>query len=250
MSSDPTVDSGDGALFPRRFPAIVLATTTKVGGPWLARCGKEQSRSGSSTFRWSSIRRRAQGIRVRDARQTRPLAGRVQTLQQDFREGSRVGERGKGLRVREGPVRRALRRGFPSRQREGHADDRHSGLRRRERDPDRILRDALLSGPGGQGGEGVRAAARDAEKHPARGHRAGGHPHHAAPRRGGAQRSRADARDAALSGRAPWPGRTRSATAKPQGDGRKRQGDCARQTPGRRHDRAMESRGVQEYLSR
>ena len=48
--------------------------------------------------------------------------------------------------------------------------------------------------PAGKRREGLRAAARDTEEHPARRGRAGRHPHHAAPRRRGAERSRADAR--------------------------------------------------------
>ena len=124
------------------------------------------------------------------------------------RQGSRVGQHRQGLRIREGPVRRALRRGLPARERQGVADDRHRGVRSGRRDSAAILRDALLPRADRARAKGLCAAAGDAALDQPRRRRAGRDTHGAASRRRRAGRQDADAQHAALRGRASRPPRT------------------------------------------
>ena len=195
--------------------------------------------------------RRAQGVQVLDARQARPVAGRLQALQQEDRQGSRVGRHRQGLRIREGPVRRAVRRGLPARQRQGHADDRHPGVRAGRRNPAAVLRDAVLP-------RAEPSAARRSTRCCAKRLRATGRvavaqvvirttQHLAAVVPDG---TRADARSRCATRTSCA---TRAASSCRRKDSRapaSRQGSRSRQAPGRRHDRALEAGGVQGHVSR
>ncbi len=183
-----------------------------------------------------------QVVQVLDARQARLLAGRLQALQQAERQGSRVGRHRQGLRVREGPVRRADRRGFPPRQRRRR---RRRSTSRRSSPADEVppstSRRPTTSRPPARGRRSTRCCARRCA-------------------RPGASRSpqvvirttqhlaavvvsgtRADAEHAALPGRAAQHRRARPAGGGTEGRRRHAEGGRARQAAGRRHDRAVEA---------
>ena len=114
-----------------------------------------------------------------------PDADPAEEVVRGVRPRGRQGRDRKGLRVREGPLRRRRRRGSRQGETRVHAHHQSAPVRRRRVDRSHLRRAPVLPGAGRQGGGGgVRGAPRSA-------HREGGH------RQAGAPRARVPGRRAA-----------------------------------------------------